>query len=401
MSKHRIGYLCLTKQHITMKSKFLATLMMTVLLCACHEKHTFEVSGHITSADESTLFLEGMTLNGITAIDSCQLDEEGDFCFTVPSPKGPDFYRLRILQHIIPFSIDSTEQIRITADVQNMSTKYKIEGSYNCERIKELSLGQIQLENEISAILANKEVSTEGKSRMINEKIEKHKNHLKKDYILDDPAAPYAYFALFQTIGGQLIFNPINNPDDIRFVGAVATAWDAHYPTTTRAENLRNIALQGRKNIRPQTPIKLEGLNPEQISTTGIIDIELPDRNGTMRSLADIKNKVVLLDFTAYSLPESGNRIMQMRELYKQYHHKGLEIFQISIDPSEHYWKTACEQLPWICVYDRDREESQYIRSYQIYRIPSYFLINRQGDLVARDAQINDLETTIKKLLKK
>ncbi|MBR2379677.1 MAG: TlpA family protein disulfide reductase, partial [Paraprevotella sp.] len=152
---------------------------------------------------------------------------------------------------------------------------------------------------------------------------------------------------------------------------------------------------------KPRAPLFFEGLKETQISTTGIIDINLSDRFGQIRNLSDIKGKVILLDFTAYSLSESGDRIMQMRELYKKYQKSGFEIYQVSIDPNEHYWKTACEQLPWVCVYDPNGEESGYIRSYQIYRIPSYFLINKNGDLVARDEQVENLEESIKQLLGK
>ena len=133
-------------------------------------------------------------------------------------------------------------------------------------------------------------------------------------YIMENPASAPAYFALFQTVNGSLIFNPISNPDDIKFVGAVATAWDANYPGTSRTENLHNIAIQGMKNTKRPTPVSLEDIDPGKISAAGIIDIELPDIHGKNRKLSDIRNKVVLLDFTAYSLPSSQERIMQMRD---------------------------------------------------------------------------------------
>ena len=376
-------------------------LCAIILLCACNDSREFEVSGQITSADDETLLLEAMTLNGIKAIDSVKLDSEGDFHFEVGSPAGPEFYRLRIKEQIINISIDSIEQIKVTADLPTMGLDYTITGSHNCERLKELATKQIHLEESIKSILRNKNITTEEQSRIVNEKIVQYKNELKKDFILEDPAAPYAYFALFQSIGGQLLFNPIDNREDIRFFGAVATAWEAHYPHCLRTENLRNIALQGMRNTKPRAPLSFEGLKETQISTTGIIDINLSDRFGQIRNLSDIKGKVILLDFTAYSLSESGDRIMQMRELYKKYQKSGFEIYQVSIDPNEHYWKTACEQLPWVCVYDPNGEESGYIRSYQIYRIPSYFLINKNGDLVARDEQVENLEESIKQLLGK
>ena len=217
-------------------------------------------------------------------------------------------------------------------------------------------------------------------------------------YIMENPASAPAYFALFQTVNGSLILNPISNPDDIKFVGAVATAWDANYPGTSRTENLHNIAIQGMKNTKRPTPVSLEDIDPGKISAAGIIDIELPDIHGKNRKLSDIRNKVVLLDFTAYSLPSSQERIMQMRGLYDKYSSLGFDIYQVSIDPDEHYWKTACEHLPWTCVYESRGEASGYLGSYLVRRLPTYFLINSHGDLVARDEQIDDLEKAIREL---
>ena len=89
---------------------------------------------------------------------------------------------------------------------------------------------------------------------------------------------------------------------------------------------------------------------------------------------------------------------MQMRGLYDKYSSLDFDIYQVSIDPDEHYWKTACEHLPWTCVYESRGEASGYLGSYLVRRLPTYFLINRHGDLVARDEQIDDLEKAIREL---
>ena len=39
---------------------------------------------------------------------------------------------------------------------------------------------------------------------------------------------------------------------------------------------------------------------------------------------------------------------MQMRELYDKYHTKGLEIYMVSLDDNEHFWKESVANLPWI-----------------------------------------------------
>ena len=382
-----------------MKKMICAMAALTMLATACKDKgEQFEINGRIAEADGKTLYFEAVTLNGIEALDSTRLDEDGQFCFQGTRPFNPEFYRLRIDRQIVNLSVDSTETIHVEAELPDMGTDYEVEGSGNCQTLKEINNKLIALQQSIKDITNDKALTLGEQERLVHEKINLYKNEMKMHYIMENPASAPAYFALFQTVNGSLIFNPINNPDDIKFVGAVATAWDANYPGTSRTENLHNIAIQGMKNTKRPTPVSLEDIDPGKISAAGIIDIELPDIHGKNRKLSDIRNKVVLLDFTAYSLPSSQERIMQMRGLYDKYSSLGFDIYQVSIDPDEHYWKTACEHLPWTCVYESRGEASGYLGSYLVRRLPTYFLSNRHGDLVARDEQIDDLEKTIRLL---
>ena len=376
-----------------------AMAALTMLATACKDKgEQFEINGRIAEADGKTLYFEAVTLNGIEALDSTRLDEDGQICFQGTRPFNPEFYRLRIDRQIVNLSVDSTETIHVEAELPDMGTDYEVEGSGSCQTLKEINNKLIALQQSIKDITNDKALTLGEQERLVHEKINLYKNEMKIHYIMENPASAPAYFALFQTVNGSLIFNPISNPDDIKFVGAVATAWDANYPGTSRTENLHNIAIQGMKNTKRPTPVSLEDIDPGKISAAGIIDIELPDIHGKNRKLSDIRNKVVLLDFTAYSLPSSQERIMQMRGLYDKYSSLGFDIYQVSIDPDEHYWKTACEHLPWTCVYESRGEASGYLGSYLVRRLPTYFLIDRHGDLVARDEQIDDLEKTIRLL---
>ena len=70
---------------------------LTMLATACKDKgEQFEINGRIAEADGKTLYFEAVTLNGIEALDSTRLDEDGQFCFQGTRPFNPEFYRLRI-----------------------------------------------------------------------------------------------------------------------------------------------------------------------------------------------------------------------------------------------------------------------------------------------------------------
>ena len=86
----------------------MAALM--ILATACKDKkEQFEINGRIAEADGKTLYFEAVTLNGIEALDSIRLDENGDFRFHGMRPFNPEFYRLRIDRQIVNLSVDSTD----------------------------------------------------------------------------------------------------------------------------------------------------------------------------------------------------------------------------------------------------------------------------------------------------
>lgn len=382
-----------------MKKTFYILMACLVLLGGCKEKgERFEINGQISSADKKTLYFEAVTLNGVEALDSVKLGKDGTFRFYGKRPANPEFYRLRVERQIINLAVDSTETLTVKAELPVMATQYEVEGSSDCLVIRELSRKQIALQAAIRGIAENRTLMAGEQDRLIGEAVEAYKEDVKRNYILKDPSSSYAYFALFQAVGGSLVFNPVNNPEDVRFVAAVATAWNERYPGTTRTENLCNIALQGLKNTKRPAPVDLGQLDSSKISTAGFIDVELPDIKGTVRRLSDIHNKVILLDFTAYSLPDSKERILYLRSLYDKYAGMGFEIYQVAIDPDEHYWKTACEYLPWICVYDAAGESSSNLQYYQVARLSTGFLINKAGDLVSRVERTADLERMVKEL---
>ena len=230
-----------------------------------------------------------------------------------------------------------------------------------------------------------------------------YKEQVKRDYIFAQPMRAYAYYALFQTLRlGQmesLIFNPRSNEQDVKVFAAVATSWDTYYPNAERGKNLHNIAIEGMKNIRILQQRQLSNIDPSLVNVSNIIDINLPDNKGQQRRLTDLKGKVVLLDFHVFASEGSTARIMQLRDIYNKFHAQGLEIYQVSLDPDEHFWKQQTAALPWINVRDADGISSSRLMMYNIQAVPDYFLIDRGNNLVKRAAQMKDLEAEIKKLL--
>ena len=383
-----------------------AVIMVAALaLTSCNNKK-FHINGNITEAKDSMLYLENISLNGPVKIDSVKLGEDGAFDFQENAMDSitPDFYRLRIANQTINLSIDSTETVTVKAAYPQMSYKYEVEGSENCNTIKELSLKQMLLQSNINGIVKNPNIGVDSVDVIVTRMLNEYKQDIKTNYIFKAPMQASSYYALFQTIQlgntNSLIFNPRNNKEDVKVFAAVATSWDTYYPGAERGKNLHNIAIEGMKDIRIiENQMAQQKIDASKVQVNGCIELALQDNKGQVRRLSDLKGKVVLLDFHAFASSESTKRIMMLRELYNKYHAAGLEIYQVSVDPDEHFWKTSTAALPWISVRDENGIQGKILTLYNVQSIPTFFLIDRNNTLQARDAQIKDIDAAIKNLL--
>jgi peroxiredoxin len=377
-----------------------AAVVLAALSVASCNNNKFTVEGQISGAKDSVLYFENVGLEGINVLDSVKLSDAGDFSFSQDANQAPEFYRLRIADQIINVSIDSTETVQVKGQYPGMASNYTVSGSDNCDKIRELALKQIDLQAKAIALQSNTELGIVKANDSIQTLIDAYKDEVKRNYIYKEPYKAYAYFALFQAIGNYLIFNPRNNKDDIKAFAAVATSWDTYYPHAERGQNLHNIAIEGMKNQRIVESQNADiQVDASKVQEAGVLDIALLDNKGVMRHLTDLKGQVVLLDFHVFAMDESPARIITLRELYNKYHAQGLEIFQVSLDSDEHFWKQQTAALPWISVRDEDGVNSQRLTLYNIQAVPDFFIIDRGNNLVKRAAQIKDLEAEIKALL--
>ena len=103
--------------HIT----FAAIVAMLMAVSSCNERK-FQITGNITDAKDSILYLEHMSLNGPVTSDSVKLAEDGSFSFSGKDMGTPEFYRLRIAGQIINIAVDSTETIEVKAAYPSMAS---------------------------------------------------------------------------------------------------------------------------------------------------------------------------------------------------------------------------------------------------------------------------------------
>ena len=130
-------------------------------------------------------------------------------------------------------------------------------------------------------------------------------------------------------------------------------------------------------------------------------EIELPTLKGDSLRLSALKGKVVLLDFWASWCGPCRASNHSLVKLYEKYKNKGFEIFSVSIDESRKEWERAIkrDRITWLQVNDNKGWYGKTPTSWNIYEIPTSFLIDKDGRLVAMDLEGKELEAMLKDLL--
>lgn len=130
-------------------------------------------------------------------------------------------------------------------------------------------------------------------------------------------------------------------------------------------------------------------------------EISLPDVNGSNVSLSSLKGKIVLIDFWASWCGPCRQSNKHLVKLYEKYKDKGFEIYGISVDDSKDAWKRAikCDKINWIQVNESNSNDGKVANSWYIQRIPTSFLMNKEGVLIEMNPDDKQLEKYLKENL--
>ncbi|MDL2323376.1 DUF4369 domain-containing protein [Bacteroidales bacterium OttesenSCG-928-A17] len=378
---------------------FVWGIILAFFAFSCSQNSGFTIEGTIKDGEGKMLYLENIGTNFGKVVDSVRIDKKHAFRFKGENQTGsPDFYRIRLKNQFINIAIDSTETVRIVSDTLSFAKNYTVEGSVDNERIKELTLLQVQTNADYNKLWKQyeaNEISQENLREQLGVVLGNYKDQA-KECILANPTFASAYFALLQQIDGLLIFDPYNSTDSKLF-GVVANVWNNAYPEAVRTEHLVNLFKTSLLEIRKQN----QTFTPQELSVMDAFDFTLRSVNNTSYTLSEVaQGKVLLLDFTSYALNNSPHHTLQLAEVYEKFSNKGFEIMQVSLDPDQHFWKNAAINLPWICVNDPRSVDSDLVKRFNLKDLPVGFLFDKKGEIVTRIEDYAKLEKELRLLMK-
>ncbi|MBR7012862.1 MAG: AhpC/TSA family protein [Muribaculaceae bacterium] len=358
--------------------KILLMMAAVVMLTACNG-NKFSVEGTIEGANDSTTLILEQSSNGEWfIIDSIAVGKDGKYSVSAPAPEVPSIYQLRLGGQGICFPIDSLDHLTINAKLPNFATDYTVSGSDHAVQIMKLDKEALQFANG---------KGTDAELKAWKDKLSRQ--------IVADPSGIVAYYSINKYINGKPLFDPLDD-NDLRIIGAVANAFNSFRPDDPRTDYLVNVLLDGQRRRRSMSA----PTDTLYADVASIIDIKLQDYHGKDYSLSKVaaENRVVLLDFTAYTAEFSPQINKLLNDIYQSYHSRGLEIYQVSLDQDNVAWRQSAENLPWITVFDPMSVNSKNVGTYNVTSIPTTFII-KGGDIVERIEDATNLKAAVAKYM--
>jgi thiol-disulfide isomerase/thioredoxin len=128
----------------------------------------------------------------------------------------------------------------------------------------------------------------------------------------------------------------------------------------------------------------------------------LPDKKGQSVDLQSYRNKYVLVDFWASWCPPCRVFNKTLAKLYDQYHPMGFEVLSVSLDENKQAWLRAIrnDRLNWTQVIDTAAWNSVVAKNWDVLGVPNSFLIDPEGNVIARNLHGGELGKKLDELYK-
>lgn len=376
--------------------KWTVWALALLLLAACNQTPVARISGTVENAKDSSVILQKLNFNRLVPVDTIRTDVNGKFNYKVKlTGNEPYFYYLYLGESpVASMVLLPSDQVTVKVPAQGA---FEIEGSEESQLLKEVNAAFAETSAQMQAVSASlTENSTDDEIRAANAALSKLYVDYKRNaikHVITHPKSITSAVVLFQRFNENL---PVfGQESDAVIFRTVQDSLSTVYPKSEFLTALRDQLDARARDLEIATRFG-------EASLISFPELALPDVDGNVRLLSDLEGAVIVLSFWSVAQDEHKMFNVELAELYRKYHDRGLEVYQVSLDIDKPSWAATVKSqaLPWISVNDGLGVDSPSVVAYNIDHVPSMFVIDREGGIAATDLFDQEaLDQLIRKIL--
>jgi thiol-disulfide isomerase/thioredoxin len=385
-----------------MSRKLALFFLCATLLCSCRVK-TAEITGILENPrPREYIFFQELKSKELLTVDSAIVSEDGSFDFK-RKVKFPSFYLLKINQNnFLTMLIEPGEKIKMTSHFDSLNYPVAVIGSKGTKLLADYNKTLLKTINKIRKL---SEIHDKNLGRpdfvyvidsldnlaggYLNEM-----NSYAKKYIDDNISSLVSLVALYSQVAPNVYV--LNFEKDLSYFKKVDSSLFQKYPVYEPVIDLHNqvkemIAYYDNKKSVPQS-------SGEKMEAPEII---LPSPEGDTIKLSSTRGSYVLLDFWASWCSPCRMESPNLLRAYNMYHARGFQIYQVSLDKTKDAWIKGIQDdklEKWIHVSDVKYWNSVVVSLYKIESIPTNFLLDKEGRIIASNLRGDALQRKLSEL---
>ena len=376
--------------------KILLTLVLAAALISGCKSTKVRISGRLLGLNGRQVYLEQVSGGNGKTIDSVLLDDAGAYRFDVENVGStPSLYNIVCNGERVPLLLVGGDKVTVNT-VGNFMRNYTVSGSEESELLREFNQiflgGMERLNNILEGFSGPRAITEEDRKALMTEYMKEYRRvkQAQISFILAHQNNIASIYALYQRFPGEEYLYDSKN--DIIYYRVVADAIEKSYPDSPFLPMLRSeiARMDARRTLM------------SRITEEDFPDISLPDMYGNEQRLSSLKGKTFRLMFWSAAAGNANSINADLKNIYERFADKGFEIYQVAIDTSKALWiNTVQEQhLPWISVCDLRGGNSPVLGTYNVSELPASYLIDSNGNIVAKNIYGDQLSAALSELVK-
>ena len=360
-----------------MKRNLLLLIAVAFIMTACNQNKNFNVNVSLANGNDKTVYLQKYVDNVPVTIDSAVIAEE-KAVLTAPIDNPQILYALKIKgqRGSMPFFADNKD-VAFVGDLNNpqaveiMGSETQAElDAYN-DQLDEINMQIRDLYAVMQQAFSDNDSIKMDSLNKVGTALMEQQDNFRDEYIKAHPES----FVTHYILDGVKQDYPLDQLKDLM----------AGFTTESIYRDHLNDYVAKQERLEVGQPF---------------IDFTLQTKDGEDVTLSEkiAQNKLTLVDFWASWCGPCRHENPVVKAAYEKYHELGFEVVGVSVDQDEAAWLKAVEEdeLPWMQVRDSEDKVSE---DYMIYYIPSNFLFDQNGTMIAKGLRGEDLEAKLAEIL--